>query len=186
MKVLSAKLVTGLADAHAEIFSSLGPLLSVMRGRPVILKRATFPPDTTSGLWLNLPDMDILAVREDTADTEHEQVILGHEIWHMFQGHCSTHTTTGQVAARGRTAETISQVVQGLVSCGDGRLRGKDPLELQFAARTCFDDDQEVEAEMFGLHFGTELRTTRKSRRRPDLRHVAGRIEDSMGRGPWN
>ncbi|MGC4987274.1 toxin-antitoxin system, toxin component [Streptomyces sp. DT193] len=190
MKALSSTLVTGLTEQDAdvdEIFTALGPLLSTMRGRPVILKRTTFPPDTASGLWVDLPDMDILAVREDAADTDHAQVILGHEIWHMFQGHCTAHTSAGRAAARGQTehAEAIHQVVQHLLASGDGRISGRAPSDLQYSARTDFDDDQEIEAEMFGLHFGTELRTFRRTRRRPDLHHVAGRIEDSLGRGPW-
>ncbi|MFD0068797.1 toxin-antitoxin system, toxin component [Streptomyces sp. NPDC059944] len=189
MKSLSSTLVNGLSEQRIddEIFTALSPLLSSMRGRPVVIKRTAFPPDTTSGLWLDLPDMDILAVREDTADTEHEQVILGHEIWHMVQGHSTVHTRAGRAAARGQAGntKTIHHVVWHLMTSDDGLLSGLGAGDLQYAARTGFDDEQEIEAEMFGLRFGTELRAARKTRRRPDLHHVAGRIEDSLGRGPW-
>ncbi|WP_406363789.1 toxin-antitoxin system, toxin component (plasmid) [Streptomyces sp. NBC_00715] len=189
MKALSSTLVTGLAhkDAASDVFTTLGPLLSDMRGRPVILKRTMFPPDTTSGLWLDLPDMDIVAVRQDTADTEHEHVILGHEIWHMFEGHCAAHTSAGRAAARSQaeTAEVIREIVDQLLGSSDG-LGDREPADLQFAARTDFDAAEEIEAEMFGLRFGTELRSVTKARRHPDRRHVAGRIEESLGRGPWN
>ncbi|MFD6294335.1 toxin-antitoxin system, toxin component [Streptomyces sp. NPDC060235] len=188
MKALSSTLVTALADktGTCDVFTALGPLLSGMRGRPVVLKRTMFPPDTTSGLWLDLPDMDIVAVRQDTADTEHEHVILGHEIWHMFQGHCAAHTSAGPAAARSRaeTAEVIREVVAQLLASGDG-LGHWAPADLQYAARTDFDAAEEIEAEMFGLHFGTGLRSLSKNRRHPDRHHVAGRIEESLGCGPW-
>lgn len=49
MKALSVQLVTNVAqmvtaDDREEIFDALGRVLSVRRGRPVILKRAAFPP----------------------------------------------------------------------------------------------------------------------------------------------
>ncbi|MFD5814771.1 toxin-antitoxin system, toxin component [Streptomyces sp. NPDC127038] len=190
MKALSTRLLRGLAEQDTngdEIFTALGPLLSTMRGRPVFLMRTTFPPDTASGMWVDLPDMDILAVREDAADTDHAQVILGHEIWHMVQGHCTAHTSAGRAAARARSGqdEAIHQVVRHLLASGDGPISGRALSDLQYAARTDFDAEQEIEAEYFGLHFGTELRAFRRTRRRPDLHGVAGRIEDSLGRGPW-
>ncbi|WP_327411427.1 toxin-antitoxin system, toxin component (plasmid) [Streptomyces sp. NBC_01281] len=189
MKALSSTLVTGLAETAdvTDIFTTLGPILSSMRGRPVVLKRTLFPPDTTSGLWLDLPDMDIVAVRQDTADSEHEHVILGHEIWHMFHGQCTGHTSAGRAAARSQSepTEVIREIVAQLVSSSNV-LCDKEPADLQYAARTDFNVAEEIEAEMFGLHFGTELRSLSKDRRHPDRRHVAGRIEESLGRGPWN
>ncbi|WP_326844477.1 toxin-antitoxin system, toxin component (plasmid) [Streptomyces sp. NBC_01558] len=189
MKALSSTLVTGLADTDGatDIFTTLGPILSCMRGRPVVLKRTLFPPDTTSGLWLDLPDMDIVAVRQDTADSEHEHVILGHEIWHMFHGQCKGQSSAGRAAARSQSepTEVIREIVAQLVSSSNV-LCDKEPADLQYAARTDFNVAEEIEAEMFGLHFGTELRSLSKDRRHPDRRHVAGRIEESLGRGPWN
>ncbi|GHD49071.1 toxin-antitoxin system, toxin component [Streptomyces mirabilis] len=190
MKALSSTLVTGLAQASSDddgFFSALGTLLSDMRQRPVILKRTAFPPNTVSGLWLDLPDMDILAVREDTADVEHAHVILGHEIWHMFQGHCTAHTSAGPAAARAQSghSETVDRIARHILASDDGQLSDRGYGDLRGAARTGFDADEEAEAEMFGLRFGTDLRTVRRSHRRPDLHQVAGRIEESLGRGPW-
>jgi hypothetical protein len=190
MKALSATLIAGLAQAGSaadEIFTALGGILSDLRGRPVVLKRAPFPPNTASGLWLDLPDMDIVAVREDTANSEHEHVILGHEIWHMFKGHCAAHTSAGPAVARAHSdhAAAAEAVASRLVAVLDDRLGDLSSHDLRYAARTDFDQKDEAEAELFGLRLGTDLRAFRRTHRRPDLHQVAGRIEDSMGRGPW-
>lgn len=191
MKALSTKLVTALAQTHPadddESFTALGVVLSDLRGRPVVLKRAAFPPHTASGLWLDLPDMDVVAVREDTATSEHAHVIVGHEVWHMVQGHCGAHTSVGPAAARASSghAAAVEDVVRLLLASGDTHLNDLSQRDLKYAARTNFDAGHEAEAEMFGLRFGTDLRAFRRTHRRPDLHQVAGRIEDSLGRGPW-
>ncbi|GAA5706167.1 hypothetical protein [Streptomyces avermitilis] len=190
MKELSAKLLTHLAIAaprDEEIFTALGEILTDLRSRPVVLKRTAFPPGTASGLWLDLEDMDIIAVRDDAANGEHEHVILGHEVWHMFEGHCGVHTPAGRAAARSQPphAAAVHDVVQQIVATRDNRVPNLSAPQLSYAARTGFDNKEESEAELFGLRLGTELRTFRTSRRRADLGRVAGRIEDSLGRGPW-
>lgn len=190
MKELSAELLTRLADAapgdDEEMFTALGKILTDLRSRPVVLKRTPFPPGTASGLWLDLEDMDIIAVRDDAANSEHEHVILGHEIWHMFEGHCGVHTPVGRAAARSSIPNAaVDDVVRQIAASRDERLPHLGAPQLSYAARTGFDNKNEAEAELFGLRLGTELRTFRKSRRRADLGRVAGRIEDSLGRGLW-
>jgi hypothetical protein len=191
MEELSATLVASLAQAKPAdddaIFTGLSAILSQMRGRPVVLKRAAFPVNTASGLWLDLPDMDIVAVRDDTADTQHEHVILGHEIWHMFQGHCGAHTPAGRAAARAHPAHAaaVEAVVTGLLDGRDEQLGDLSKSDLRYAARTDFDDEDEAEAEVFGLRLGTDLRAFRQTHRRPDLHQLAGRIEESLGHGLW-
>ncbi|MGW1256680.1 toxin-antitoxin system, toxin component [Streptomyces sp. NPDC002513] len=191
MKELSAGLLTRLGRASPgdddEIFTALGGILTGLRGRPVVLKRTAFPPGTASGLWLDLEDMDIVAVRDDTTNSEHEHVILGHEIWHMFEGHCGAHTPAGRAAARAHSfhAGAVDDVVRRLLASHDAQLGGLGASQLGVAARTGFDDRHEAEAEMFGLRLGTDLRTFRRTHWRADLGQVAGRIEDSLGRGLW-
>ncbi|MEU1457815.1 toxin-antitoxin system, toxin component [Streptomyces avermitilis] len=191
MKGLSTELLTRVALAapgdDEAIFTALGAILTDMRGRPVVLKRTAFPPDTASGLWLDLQDMDIIAVRDDTTNSEHEHVILGHEIWHMFEGHCGVHTPAGRASARADATHpsAVADVVTQLLATGDERLHNLSAPQLSYAARTHFDNRHEAEAEMFGLRLGTDLRTFRESNRRADLGQVAGRIEESLGRGLW-
>ncbi|MFI2039740.1 toxin-antitoxin system, toxin component [Streptomyces bottropensis] len=192
MKKLSAQLVTGLARAgHRDdddgIFDPLCRVLSDMRGRPVIFKRAAFPPETASGMWVNLPDMDILAIRDDTADLEHALVIWGHEVWHMMEGHCTAHTEAGAVAARSRAAhrDTVAHLAGVILATEDVRLREVQPEDLKYAVRTDFHAVEEAEAERFGLEIATDLRVYLRTIRRPDLLQVTGRIEKSLGQGPW-
>ncbi|MCN9241557.1 toxin-antitoxin system, toxin component [Streptomyces sp. RY43-2] len=195
MKELSAEVLSRLTRAaprdDEEIFTALGGVLTELRGRPVVLRRFAFPPGTASGLWLDLEDMDILAVRDDAANSEHEHVILGHEIWHMFEGHRGEATAGGHVAARTPLAATqgIGGVVRELMASATAFSRGESDASgvptPRVAARTGFDVRHEAEAEMFGLRLGTDLRAFRRSRRRADLGEVAGRIEDSLGRGLW-
>ncbi|NGO47218.1 toxin-antitoxin system, toxin component [Streptomyces ureilyticus] len=191
METLSAQLIAGVAQMAPGdddgILTALSQVLGAMRGRPVILKREDFPLDSVSGLWLDMADMDIIAVRRDAVDSQHELVILGHEIWHMTQGHCTAHTKAGPAAARGHssTAGAVDHVVARLLASPDGQLGDLSPRELHYAARTDFHAEDEAEAELFGLKLATAMREHRRIHRRPDLRHVAGRIENSLGRGPW-
>lgn len=188
MKELSAELLTRLAQAaphdEGEIFAALGRILTGLRGRPVVLKRTAFPPGTASGLWLELEDMDVIAVRDDAANSEHEHVILGHEVWHMLEGHCVTQTPAGRVAARAHSTDADA-VVDRLLAFRDTGLGLADARRLGCAARSRFDDRHEAEAEMFGLRLGTDLRIFRRTQWRADLGQVSGRIEDSLGRGLW-
>ncbi|MGW2935632.1 toxin-antitoxin system, toxin component [Streptomyces sp. NPDC001156] len=189
MKELSTALLTRLAQAvprdDEEMFTELGRVLTDLRGRPVVLKRTTFPPGTASGLWLDLEDMDVIAVRDDTTNSEHEHVILGHEIWHMFEGHCGAHSPAGRAAARAHAAHdgVVDDVVKQLLVARDAKLDGLGAPGLGYAARTRFDEKHEAEAEMFGLRLGTDLRIFRRTHWRADVGQVAARIEDSLGRG---
>ncbi|WP_141581415.1 toxin-antitoxin system, toxin component [Streptomyces ipomoeae] len=188
MKRLSAQLVTGLArttprDDDDGIFDPLCRVLGGLRGRPVVLKWTRFPPDTASGVWVELPEMDLLAIRDDTADVEHALVIWGHEVWHMMEGHCAAHTPVGSAAARSRSARGAAvEQVGALLAVPDARLGGVPGGDLKYATRTDFHAAQEAEAERFGLEFATEMRAYL---RRPDLLQVTGRIEKSLGQGPW-
>jgi hypothetical protein len=176
---------SSLCDDVDGIFAALGRVLSEIRGRRVVLRQETFPPHTASGLWLDLHDMDIVVVRKDAADTNHALVIAGHEIWHMVSGHCSARTSAGPTAARGHalSADAIESVVKLLLASADDRM--SDAGQLKYAARTDFTQQHEAEAELFGLKFATDLRELRRHHQRPDLDELAGRIADSLGRGPW-
>jgi hypothetical protein len=193
MRRLSAQLVAGLAHKKPqnddEIFELLGRVLSDMRGgRPVIFKWTAFPPETASGMWVELPDLDILAIREDVADLEHALVIWGHEAWHMIQGHCTAHTPVGPAAARSRTPEekTVERAVDALLASPDPRLSHTCPADLRYAARTDFHAAEEQEAERFGLELATDVREYLRTLRHPDLHQVTGRIEKSLEQGPWS
>ncbi|MFJ8076893.1 toxin-antitoxin system, toxin component [Streptomyces sp. NPDC096176] len=174
MRRLCGELVGGIdlpapADP-ADLYTALCEGMSKRRGRPVRYRMAAFPPGTASGLWLDMAEQDLVVIEERTAP-DHQLVILGHELWHMNAGHCSHHVEGAAVAARLLSDEADLQATV-----------------LRVAARTRFDQEEENQAESFGLLLGSKCRawlagaTGRGPVRRDGL---AGRIEASLGyRGP--
>ncbi|MBE8474694.1 toxin-antitoxin system, toxin component [Streptomyces justiciae] len=170
---LVAELPFPAPAAHpTELYTALCEAMSRRRGRPVHFRTAAFPVGTASGLWLDMADQDLVVVEERTAP-DHQLVILGHELWHMQAGHSSHHVEGAAVAAR--------------MLSDDGDLRA---AVLRVAARSRFDQEDEKEAERFGLLLASKCRTwlDGSSVRGPVQRdRLAGRIEASLGYlGPQN
>lgn len=159
----AAGIIAGLCDAYARRRG----------GRPVESRFVPFPPDTASGLWLELEDRDLIVVEARTRP-EHQLVIACHELWHLDEGTCDGHGPGMAVAARltgprGRLA---------------GLLRTDSGLEAvvrQAAARADADDPAEVRAETFGLHLGTILRTYLPPPRQDPFPEDLERIRSSLG-----
>lgn len=163
---LVAELTLPAPARPADLYSELCAAMSRRRGRPVHFRTAAFPPDTASGLWLDMADQDLVVVEERTAPG-HQLVILGHELWHMKAGHCSHHVEGAAVAAR--------------MLSDDADLRA---TVLKVAARSRFDQADEKEAERFGLLLASKCRAwlDGSPARGPVQRdRLAGRIEASLG-----
>ncbi|WP_328862221.1 hypothetical protein [Streptomyces sp. NBC_00306] len=126
-----------------EVFAALCARLSKRRGRPVIHRMVDFPPETASGLYLDMADRDIICVQATTRPF-HQLVIFGHEVWHMMAGH-------GNHAGHGKTGTSVAA---RLVTDG----ADIDATVQNLAARTDFRQAEENEAETFGLELGTHLR----------------------------
>ncbi|KUN22886.1 toxin-antitoxin system, toxin component [Streptomyces antibioticus] len=170
---LVAELPFPAPAAHpTELYTALCEAMSRRRGRPVHFRTAAFPVGTASGLWLDMAEQDLVVVEERTAP-DHQLVILGHELWHMQAGHSSHHVEGAAVAAR--------------MLSDDADLRA---AVLKVAARSRFDQEDEKEAERFGLLLASKCRTwlDGSSVRGPVQRdRLAGRIEASLGYlGPQN
>ncbi|SME97487.1 hypothetical protein SAMN02745830_00905 [Streptomyces sp. Amel2xC10] len=169
MRRLCGELVSELdlpaPAAPADLYTALCDGMSRRRGRPVHFRMAAFPADTASGLWLDMADQDLVVIEERTAP-DHQLVILGHELWHMKAGHCGHHVGGAAVAAR-------------LLKEG----ADLQATVLRVAARTRFDQDDEKEAESFGLLLASKCRALLpgSSARRGRRDHLAGRIEASLG-----
>ncbi|MEY9995943.1 hypothetical protein ABIE67_007975 [Streptomyces sp. V4I8] len=168
MRRLCGELVAELAfPAPAppeKLYRALCDAMSRRRGRPVHFRTAAFPPDTASGLWLDMAEQDLVVIEERTAP-DHQLVILGHELWHMKAGHSSHSVEGASVAARllDDTADLRSTV-------------------LKVAARNHFDQAEEREAESFGLLLASKCRAwLADSSVRGQRDHLAGRIEASLG-----
>ncbi|MBT2459439.1 toxin-antitoxin system, toxin component [Streptomyces sp. ISL-86] len=160
-------------DPH-KLFRALCDAMSATRGgRPIVLRFERFPTQlTTSGLLLNMEDYDIVVVEKFTT-ADHQLVILGHELWHMQAGHCSAHGLGAAAAAR------------SLQGQGGG---GPDLSYAAVAARSHYEDAEEIEAETFGLLLGDRCRAWLPAGDAPGTvrgNDVAGRIGNTLGyRGP--
>ncbi|MFF8960666.1 hypothetical protein [Streptomyces sp. NPDC014894] len=177
-----------------EVFAALCARLGTARGRPVILRFVDFPPQTASGLYLDMTDRDVICVQANTHPV-HQLIIFGHEVWHMVAGHTGHHDSGPAAAARSGPAGAAAAarlMAGGAPETGpeggpDERAAGEAAGELEsavqhLAARTDFRQAQEAEAETFGLELGAHLRRwLERSPGAAPRSPVAQRIQDSLG-----
>lgn len=83
-----------------ELCRALGEEMSGLRGgRPIEVRFERFPDEIeVTGLWLEFADFDLVIV-EERAEAVQQLVILGHELWHLQNGHRHSHLA-GDAAAR--------------------------------------------------------------------------------------
>ncbi|MEU1195234.1 toxin-antitoxin system, toxin component [Streptomyces sp. NPDC005813] len=152
-----------------DLFVALVDLVSRRTGRELVLLQEEFPYRTASGLWLDLPDRDVIVV-DKRATPLHRLAIFFHEIWHMLDGACGHHVPGGTVAG-------------GLLSAR-ADLPRLDETVRRVAARTEFDHREEAAAEKFGLLAVTRFRVWLEGEpdgTPPDRGEIAGRISASLG-----
>ncbi|WP_230864181.1 hypothetical protein [Streptomyces clavuligerus] len=173
MRRLRDELARALEQARPtepqEVFAALCTHLGERRGRPVVLRMVDFPPQTASGLYLNLADRDVICVQTGTPPL-HQLIIFGHEVWHMVAGHAGPHDAgpaqaaglvTGGAPGPGPAGDTDG--TDGMSGTGGtaperGPFPVPDTAVQHLAARTDFRQAQENEAEAFGLELGAHLR----------------------------
>ncbi|MEU1038424.1 toxin-antitoxin system, toxin component [Streptomyces sp. NPDC005907] len=89
-------------------------------GRPVELRFERFPDEIeVTGLWLQFQDFDLVIV-EERAETVQQLVILGHELWHLKEGHHDHHVVGAAAAARALSGEPGRIVSPGTPGGPDG------------------------------------------------------------------
>ncbi|MFI1063646.1 toxin-antitoxin system, toxin component [Streptomyces spororaveus] len=188
MRRLSARLVGNLQPpaGGGDAIPAIGQALSRVRGRPVRLRGAVFPPATASGLWIDRTGHDLIVYEENT-DREHQLVIIGHEVWHMFQGHCGSVTQHGPTASRAGGYEedaALAHLMTVISEAVDADLpsTGRMDAALHVATRAgARQAEEEVDAERFGFRFATDVRAALdQARLSADPRGLAGRIQASM------
>ncbi|AIS02237.1 hypothetical protein [Streptomyces glaucescens] len=174
------------SDGENDLASALGVALSRVRGRPVRLREAVFPPETASGLWIDAPEFDFIVYEQNT-DPVHQRVIIGHEAWHMFAGHCGSPTAHGTAATRAlhhgptNLLEDFVRRVTETDAVGSSSLERMDAALHVAALRAESPVDEEAEAEMFGLRLATALHASlAEARATADPGGIAGRIQVSM------
>lgn len=179
MRKLGADLVAGARlspnTEAAGIIAGLCGAYGRDRDRPVLFRFAAFPPDTASGLWLEMEDRDLLVIEERTRP-EHQLVIACHELWHLDEGTCDRHGAGMAVAAR--LSEGGGSLAELLRSDG-----GLGSVVRQAAARADREDPAEIRAETFGLHLGLILKTFLPPPREEQVPEAFERIKTSFGWG---
>ncbi|MDX3572275.1 toxin-antitoxin system, toxin component [Streptomyces sp. ID05-47C] len=173
-------------SADDDLTPALGDALSRMRGRPVRLRQVVFPPETASGLWVDAPDFDLIAYEQNTAPV-HQRVIIGHETWHMFAGHCGSQMLHGAAAARAQgsnPAGLLKDLVGHIIKLDHDEVPSMERMDASLhiaALRAESPVCEESEAEMFGFRFATALQAfLAESRATADPEGIAGRIQVSM------
>ncbi|MFI1886191.1 hypothetical protein [Streptomyces jumonjinensis] len=193
MRRLREELARALEEAGPagpeDVFVALCAHLGERRGRPVVLHLVDFPPQTASGLYLDMADRDVICVQAGTHPL-HQLIIFGHEVWHMMAGH--GHAGSAAVArsapkppAHGPRRPGDAPDAHGAPPdrrAPDAHGAGLTAAVQSLAARTDFRQAQEAEAETFGLELGAQLRTWLERTPDPAPRSaVAQRIQDSLG-----
>lgn len=189
MRQLSEQLVRNLpppASGDGSIIASIRAALTEVRGRPVRLRKVAFPHGIASGLWVDRASHDLIAYEENT-EPEHQIVIIGHEAWHMFQGHCSSATPHGSAASRADqnpTADALAELVAVISAADDADLplASRTDALLHFSARAeAREIHQEREAELFGVRFATDVQAAvADAYAATDPHNLASRIKGSM------
>ncbi|QIY77533.2 toxin-antitoxin system, toxin component [Streptomyces sp. RLB1-33] len=170
MRNLIGQLADGVSlpvpAAPDALFDALIAVVAGMRGREVVLLKEEFPHRTATGLWLDMPDHDIILVDKRAAPV-HQLAILCHEIWHMIKGDCGHHADGIPVAARVLSDRAdVQRTVRAV------------------AARTEFHERAEQEAETFALRAVAHLRIWLEGEPgslATDRSQIAGRIGASLG-----
>ncbi|MER7377137.1 hypothetical protein [Streptomyces lanatus] len=188
MRKRSAQLIRHLRPTLSDdnLIASIGDALTQVRGRPVRLRSVPFPPGIASGVWVDRTGHDLIGYEENT-DLEHQLVIIGHETWHMLEGHCSDLTAHGAAAARsneGQPPDALAQLVALIAEMDGAELSPETSMDapLHFAARAgAHENEHEVEAELFGYRFATDVQVAlARARTAADPDQLAGRIQASM------
>lgn len=151
-------------------------------GRPVQLRFERFPDEIeVTGLWMEFHDFDLVII-EERAETVQQLVILGHELWHMKEGHRDHHVDGA------RKEGHRNHHVDGAAAAARALSDGPDwqEIALTVAARNGSHEADEAEAEDFGLHLASIFRSWVTGPRAQGPVDPVGRaIQASLGyRGP--
>ncbi|MER7761123.1 toxin-antitoxin system, toxin component [Streptomyces sp. NPDC097619] len=180
MGVMAARDRRQAEPCPQDLMRALCGHLTETGGREVRLMLEPFPPDTVSGLWIDLGDHEVVAVEKNTLPL-HQMVILGHELWHRKEAE------TGRAAAVPGGAGPAGATGGAGAAAAAARLLG-DRWSLgeaiaHVAARADHDPDEERRAERFGRLLAAKflpfLLGTRTSRP-PDA--LVGRMRTALGR----
>jgi hypothetical protein len=122
-------------------------------GRPVQLRFERFPDEIeVTGLWMEFNDFDLVVV-EERAETVQQLVILGHELWHMREGHRDHHVDGATAVARAALSDRSDWRDPGV------RAPFRQEVARTVAARDGSRQADEAQAEAFGLQLASVFRS---------------------------
>ncbi|MET7984343.1 MULTISPECIES: toxin-antitoxin system, toxin component [unclassified Streptomyces] len=122
-------------------------------GRPVQLRFERFPDEIeVTGLWMEFSDFDLVVV-EERAETVQQLVILGHELWHMKEGHRDHHVDGATAVARAALSDRSGWSEPG------PRAPFRQEVARSVAARDGSRQADEARAEAFGLQLASVFRS---------------------------
>ncbi|MFE2299172.1 toxin-antitoxin system, toxin component [Streptomyces sp. NPDC059445] len=123
-------------------------------GRPVQLRFERFPDEIeVTGLWMEFSDFDLVVV-EERAETVQQLVILGHELWHMKEGHRDHHVDGATAVARAALSDRSHRHEPGPRS-----VPFRPEVARAVAARDGSRQADEARAEAFGLQLASVFRS---------------------------
>ncbi|MET9726385.1 toxin-antitoxin system, toxin component [Streptomyces zaomyceticus] len=129
-------------EQPVELLKAICACAARCSGREVRLMLEEFPPESVTGLWLDMGDYDLIVLEANTSPL-HQVVILGHELWHLKEGHCGHGGGAGASAAARMLGDRWNLV---------------DAVAHVAAARTEPDLEEERRAERFGRMLGDRVR----------------------------
>ncbi|GHI83495.1 toxin-antitoxin system, toxin component [Streptomyces xanthophaeus] len=162
-----------------DLMRSVCAHLTETDGRPVRLLLESFPPETVSGLWIDLGDHEVVAVEKNTLPL-HQMVILGHELWHRKEASLGRRDANGTEGTDG-TGGSDRAVAAAARVLGD-RWNLGDAVSY-VSARTDYDLEEERRAERFGRLLAAKFLpflVGARSSTPPDA--MVGRIRAALGR----
>ncbi|MFE2535944.1 toxin-antitoxin system, toxin component [Streptomyces sp. NPDC059371] len=123
-------------------------------GRPVQLRFERFPDEIeVTGLWMEFSDFDLVVV-EERAETVQQLVILGHELWHMREGHRDHHVDGATAVARAAVSDRSRWHEPG-----PRATPFRQEVARAVAARDGSRQADEAQAEAFGLQLASVFRS---------------------------
>ncbi|MFP8885321.1 toxin-antitoxin system, toxin component family protein [Streptomyces mangrovi] len=119
--------------------------MGTLRGRPLELRVEELPREAggITGLMLSLEERDVILV-ERRVDAPQKPIIVGHELWHLHQGHSGYLSRVEGGTAAARMLSPADRPGDGTVLCA--------------AARSHCDAREEGEAEAFGVRLYRDFR----------------------------
>ncbi|WP_424216696.1 toxin-antitoxin system, toxin component (plasmid) [Streptomyces sp. BI20] len=150
---------TGMEELTAALIDYAARVL----GRPVHLRYVPMEGGV-SGLTVEADTFAAILVEAGTTE-QHQLVIIGHELAHLLEGHCSHTAPQDAVRAALDDAPDLERP--------DG--------QLAVAARHEFDDEKEEFAETLALYLSAALRPYLAEGATPAAGGVAERVQASLG-----